>query len=126
MAKLYAYWITVNYRDGYEGHASNGILFNHEGPVWDETFVTHKITRAVAAIEAGFQDRLYLEKFDARRAWGYAKGIWLIVQQDPAGNFALATCRSTYGSRDDGGTFCSDVGCLDDSYQNRQQVCLLR
>lgn len=94
-AKLYAYWITVNYREAYGFHASNGILFNHEGPVRGETFVTRKITRAVAAIEAGLQDRLYLGNLDARRDWGHARdyveGMWRIVQQDAPGDFVLAT-----------------------------------
>jgi len=94
-AKLYAYWITVNYREAYGIHASNGILFNHEGPVRGETFVTRKITRAVAAIEAGLQDTLYLGNLDARRDWGHARdyveGMWRIVQQDEAGDFVLAT-----------------------------------
>ena len=94
-AKLYAYWITVNYREAYGIHASNGILFNHEGPVRGETFVTRKITRAVAAIEAGIQDTLYLGNLDARRDWGhasdYVEGMWRIVQQDKPGDFVLAT-----------------------------------
>ncbi len=94
-AKLYAYWITVNYREAYGFHASNGILFNHEGPTRGETFVTRKITRAVAAIEAGRQDRLYLGNLDARRDWGhardYAEGIWRIVQQDAPDDYVLAT-----------------------------------
>jgi GDPmannose 4,6-dehydratase len=84
-AKLYAYWITVNYREAYGMHASNGILFNHEGPTRGETFVTRKITRAVAAIELGRQDKLYLGNLDARRDWGHARdyveGMWLILQQ---------------------------------------------
>ena len=95
VAKLYAYWITVNYREAYGFHASNGILFNHEGPTRGETFVTRKITRAVAAIEAGLQDRLYLGNLDARRDWGhardYAEGIWRIVQQAEADDYVLAT-----------------------------------
>ncbi len=94
-AKLYAYWITVNYREAYGFHASNGILFNHEGPTRGETFVTRKITRAVAAIEAGIQDKLYLGNLDARRDWGhardYAEGIWRIVQQDRPDDYVLAT-----------------------------------
>ena len=95
VAKLYAYWITVNYREAYGFHASNGILFNHEGPTRGETFVTRKITRAVAAIEAGQQDRLHLGNLEARRDWGhardYAEGIWRIVQQDQADDYVLAT-----------------------------------
>jgi GDPmannose 4,6-dehydratase len=94
-AKLYAYWITVNYREAYGIHASNGILFNHEGPTRGETFVTRKITRAVAAIELGFQDKLYLGNLDATRDWGHARdyveGMWLIVQQPEPDDYVLAT-----------------------------------
>jgi GDPmannose 4,6-dehydratase len=94
-AKLYAYWVTVNYREAYGMHASNGILFNHEGPTRGETFVTRKITRAVAAIELGFQDKLYLGNLDARRDWGHARdyveGMWLIVQQPEPDDYVLAT-----------------------------------
>lgn len=94
-AKLYAYWITVNYREAYGLHASNGILFNHEGPTRGETFVTRKITRAVAAITFGFQDRLYLGNLDAQRDWGHARdyveGMWRILQQDEADDYVLAT-----------------------------------
>jgi GDPmannose 4,6-dehydratase len=94
-AKLYGYWITVNYREAYGMHASNGILFNHEGPTRGETFVTRKITRAVAAIELGMQDRLYLGNLDAKRDWGhardYAEGMWLIVQQSEPDDYVLAT-----------------------------------
>jgi GDPmannose 4,6-dehydratase len=97
-AKLYAYWITVNYREAYGIHASNGILFNHEGPTRGETFVTRKITRAVAAIELGFQDKLYLGNLDARRDWGHARdfveGMWLIVQQPEPDDYVLATGES--------------------------------
>lgn len=97
-AKLYAYWITVNYREAYGMHASNGILFNHESPVRGETFVTRKITMAVAAIEAGRQDRLYLGNLDARRDWGHARdyveGMWRIVQQDGPDDYVLATGES--------------------------------
>lgn len=95
VAKLYAYWTTVNYREAYGMHASNGILFNHESPVRGETFVTRKITRAVAAIEAGKQERLYLGNLDARRDWGHARdfveGMWLITQQPVADDYVLAT-----------------------------------
>src|SRR6185312_7825966 len=84
VAKLYAYWITVNYREAYGMHASNGILFNHESPIRGETFVTRKITRAVAAIRAGQQDCVYLGNLDAKRDWGdaadYVEGMWRIVQ----------------------------------------------
>jgi len=94
-AKLYAYWITVNYREAYGMHASNGILFNHEGPTRGETFVTRKITRAVAAIELGLQDKLYLGNLSARRDWGHARdyveGMWLIVQQPEPDDYVLAT-----------------------------------
>ena len=94
-AKLYAYWITVNYREAYGMHASNGILFNHEGPTRGETFVTRKITRAVAAIELGLQRRLYLGNLDANRDWGHARdyveGMWLILQQPESGDYVLAT-----------------------------------
>jgi GDPmannose 4,6-dehydratase len=93
-AKLYAYWITVNYREAYGIHASNGILFNHESPLRGETFVTRKITRAVAAFEATRQ-RLFLGNLDAKRDWGHARdyieGMWLIVQQDIADDYVLAT-----------------------------------
>lgn len=95
VAKLYGYWITVNYREAYGLHASNGILFNHESPVRGETFVTRKITRAVAAIARGDQDRVYLGNLDARRDWGhardYAEGMWRILQQDDPGDYVLAT-----------------------------------
>jgi GDPmannose 4,6-dehydratase len=97
-AKIYAYWITVNYREAYGIHASNGILFNHEGPTRGETFVTRKITRAVAAIEHGFQDKLYLGNLEARRDWGHARdfvdGMWLIVQQPEPDDYVLATGES--------------------------------
>ncbi len=95
VAKLYAYWITVNYREAYGMHASNGILFNHESPIRGETFVTRKITRAVAAIERGWQDRLYLGNLDSKRDWGHARdyveGMWRIVQQDVPDDYVLAT-----------------------------------
>ena len=94
-AKLYAYWITVNYREAYGMHASNGILFNHESPLRGETFVTRKITRAVAAISLGLQDQIYLGNLDAKRDWGHARdyveGMWRIVQQDTPDDFVLAT-----------------------------------
>src|SRR5207302_2511511 len=97
-AKLYAYWVTVNYREAYDFHASNGILFNHEGPTRGETFVTRKITRAVAAIELGFQDKLYIGNLEARRDWGHARdyveGMWLIVQQPEPDDYVLATGES--------------------------------
>jgi GDPmannose 4,6-dehydratase len=94
-AKLYAYWITVNYREAYGMHASNGILFNHESSIRGETFVTRKITRAVAAIELGLQDKLYLGNLNAKRDWGHARdyveGMWLIMQQDKPDDYVLAT-----------------------------------
>ncbi len=94
-AKLYAYWITVNYREAYGIHASNGILFNHEGPTRGETFVTRKITRAVAAIERSMQSTLYLGNLDAKRDWGHARdyveGMWRIVQHNTAEDWVLAT-----------------------------------
>ncbi len=94
-AKLYGYWITVNYREAYGIHASNGILFNHESPLRGETFVTRKITRAVAAIDLGVQDCLYLGNLDAKRDWGHARdyveGMWRIVQHDTADDYVLAT-----------------------------------
>ncbi|MEK9672776.1 MAG: GDP-mannose 4,6-dehydratase [Rhodospirillaceae bacterium] len=94
-AKLYAYWITRNYREAYGMYAANGILFNHEGPTRGETFVTRKITRAAAAIAAGVQDKLYLGNLDAKRDWGHARdyveGMWRILQQDAPDDFVLAT-----------------------------------
>jgi GDPmannose 4,6-dehydratase len=94
-AKMYAYWITVNYREAYGIHASNGILFNHESPVRGETFVTRKITRAVAAIHLGLQDNLWLGNLDAKRDWGHARdyveGMWRIVQHEKGDDFVLAT-----------------------------------
>ena len=94
-AKLYGFWITVNYREAYGMHASNGILFNHESPTRGETFVTRKITRAVAAIELGLQHKLYLGNLDAVRDWGhardYAEGMWMILQQDEPDDYVLAT-----------------------------------
>jgi len=94
-AKLYAYWMVVNYREAYGLHASNGILFNHEGPTRGETFVTRKITRAVAAIHHGLQSQLYIGNLDAMRDWGHARdyveGMWRILQQDVADDYVLAT-----------------------------------
>jgi GDPmannose 4,6-dehydratase len=98
-AKLYSYWIVVNYREAYGIHASNGILFNHESPLRGETFVTRKITRAVAAIKQGFQDKLYLGNMDAKRDWGhareYVRGMWLMLQQETADDYVLATGETT-------------------------------
>jgi GDP-mannose 4,6-dehydratase len=97
-AKLYGYWITVNYREAYKMFACNGILFNHESPLRGETFVTRKITRAVARIKLGLQNRLYLGNLDAKRDWGYAKdyveAMWLILQQDQPEDFVIATGRT--------------------------------
>jgi GDPmannose 4,6-dehydratase len=94
-AKLYAYWITVNYREAYGIHASNGILFNHESPIRGETFVTRKVTRAVAAINAGQQDKLFIGNLDAKRDWGHARdyvqGMWMILQQREPSDYVLAT-----------------------------------
>ena len=94
-AKLYAYWITVNYREAYGMHASNGILFNHESPIRGETFVTRKITRAVAAIHHGKQENLYLGNLDAKRDWGHARdyveGMWRMLQKDTPADYVLAT-----------------------------------
>ena len=101
-AKLYGYWITINYREAYGMHASNGILFNHEGPTRGETFVTRKITRGVAAIELGLQNKLFLGNLSARRDWGhtrdYVEGMWLIVQQAEPDDYVLDR-RRTFGSR---------------------------
>lgn len=95
VAKMYAYWITVNYRESYDMYACNGILFNHESPLRGETFVTRKITRAVAKMGLGLQDKLYLGNMDAKRDWGHAKdyieGMWLMLQQEVAEDYVLAT-----------------------------------
>ncbi|MES2751410.1 MAG: GDP-mannose 4,6-dehydratase [Pseudomonadota bacterium] len=98
VAKLYGYWITVNYREAYGMHASNGILFNHESPIRGETFVTRKITRAIARIEAGLEKTLYLGNLDAKRDWGHARdyveGMWKILQLDAPDDYVLATGES--------------------------------
>ncbi|WP_369062153.1 GDP-mannose 4,6-dehydratase [Caulobacter sp. 73W] len=98
-AKLYGYWIVVNYREAYGIHASNGILFNHESPLRGETFVTRKITRAAAAIKLGFQEKLFLGNIDAKRDWGhareYVRGMWLMLQQDEPDDYVLATGETT-------------------------------
>lgn len=98
-AKLYSYWITVNYREAYGLHASNGILFNHESPMRGETFVTRKITRAAAAIALGRQEKLYLGNLDAKRDWGhareYVRGMWMMLQQDEPDDYVLATGETT-------------------------------
>jgi GDPmannose 4,6-dehydratase len=94
-AKVYAYWITVNYRESYDLFACNGILFNHESPRRGETFVTRKITRAVAHIKAGLQNKLFLGNIDAKRDWGYAKeyveAMWMMLQQDKPEDYVIAT-----------------------------------
>ena len=106
-AKVYSYWITVNYREAFGLHASNGILFNHESPRRGETFVTRKITRAVAQILAGLQKKLYLGNLDAKRDWGYAKeyveAMWLMLQQDKPDDYVIAT-NETHSIRE-----CLDV-----------------
>jgi GDPmannose 4,6-dehydratase len=103
VAKLYAYWITVNYREAYGIYACNGILFNHESPIRGETFVTRKITRAMARIKLGLQERLYLGNLDAKRDWGHAKDYvmmqWLMLQQDTPEDFVIATGQQ-YSVRD--------------------------
>jgi GDPmannose 4,6-dehydratase len=95
VAKMYGYWITVNYRESYKLHASNGILFNHESPRRGETFVTRKITRAVARIKAGIQKELFLGNIDAKRDWGYApeyvEAMWLMLQQEQPDDYVIAT-----------------------------------
>ena len=99
VAKIYAYWITVNYREAYGLFASNGILFNHESPIRGETFVTRKITRAVSRIALGIQDEFYLGNLDSKRDWGHAKDyirmMWLILQADKAEDWVIATGRTT-------------------------------
>ncbi len=106
VAKLYGYWIIVNYREAYRMHASNGILFNHESPIRGETFVTRKITRAVARIKLGLQKRLYLGNLDAQRDWGFAgdyvEAMWLMLQQDSPDDYVIATGK-THTVRD----FCT-------------------
>ena len=95
VAKLYAYWITVNYREAYNMFACNGIFFNHESPLRGETFVTRKITRGVAKIALGMQDKLYMGNLDAKRDWGHAKdyvqAMWLMLQQDKPEDYVIAT-----------------------------------
>src|SRR5437762_3269205 len=97
-AKVYAYWLTVNYRESYALHASNGILFNHESPRRGETFVTRKITRAATRIKMGLQESIYLGNLDAQRDWGYAKeyveAMWLMLQQDEPDDYVIATGES--------------------------------
>ena len=99
VAKLYAYWIMVNYREAYNMFATNGILFNHESPLRGETFVTRKVTRAVARIALGLQDTVYMGNIDAKRDWGHAKdyveGMWLMLQQDSPDDYVIATGRTS-------------------------------
>ena len=99
VAKMYAYWITVNYREAYGMFASNGILFNHESPIRGETFVTRKITRAVSRIALGLQDKFYLGNLDSKRDWGHAKDyvrmMWMILQADEAEDWVIATGTTT-------------------------------
>jgi len=103
VAKLYSYWITVNYREAFGIHASNGILFNHESPIRGETFVTRKITRAVARIKLGLQDRLYLGNLNAHHDWGFAgdyvEAMWLMLKQDQPDDYVIAT-GETYSVRE--------------------------
>src|SRR4030066_2065240 len=95
VAKIYSYWITINYREAYNFFACNGILFNHESPIRGETFVTRKITRGVARIKLGLQEKLYLGNLDAKRDWGYAadyvEAMWLCLQQDEPDDYVIAT-----------------------------------
>ena len=110
-AKVYAYWLAVNYREAYGMHASNGILFNHESPRRGETFVTRKITRAATRIKLGLQDKLYLGNIDSQRDWGYAKeyveAMWRILQQDNPDDYVIAT-HETHSVRD----FCKETFAL--------------
>jgi len=105
---VYAYWLTVNYRESYNLHASNGILFNHESPRRGETFVTRKITRAATRIKLGMQDELYLGNLEARRDWGYAKDyvemMWIMLQQERPDDYVVAT-NETHSVRD----FCEEA-----------------
>jgi len=113
VAKLYAYWITVNYREAYGMYACNGILFNHESPIRGETFVTRKITRALARIKLGLQDCLYLGNLDAKRDWGHAKDYvemqWLMLQQEQPEDFVIATGEQ-YSVRDFVNVAANDIG----------------
>lgn len=113
VAKLYAYWITVNYREAYDMFACNGILFNHESPLRGETFVTRKITRAVAQMALGLQDKLYIGNLDAKRDWGHAKdyieAMWLMLQQEQPEDFVIATGITT-SVRDFIKMACKEVG----------------
>lgn len=113
VAKMYAYWITVNYREAYQMHASNGILFNHESPIRGETFVTRKITRAISRIALGMQDQLFLGNLSSKRDWGhakdYVKAMYLILQQDQPDDYVIATGITT-SIRDFVKLACSEIG----------------
>jgi GDPmannose 4,6-dehydratase len=115
VAKMYAYWITVNYREAYGMYACNGILFNHESPIRGETFVTRKITRALARIKLGLQDRLYLGNMSAKRDWGHARDYvqmqWLMLQQDAPEDFVIATGEQ-YSVRQFVDAACKELGIL--------------
>jgi GDPmannose 4,6-dehydratase len=121
VAKLYAYWITVNYREAYGMYACNGILFNHESPIRGETFVTRKITRALARIKLGLQDCLYLGNLDAKRDWGHARDFvemqWLMLQQDKPEDFVIATGKQ-YSVRDFVNIAAEEIG-LNISWQGQ-------
>jgi GDPmannose 4,6-dehydratase len=122
VAKLYAHWITVNYRESYDLHASCGILFNHESPRRGETFVTRKITRAATRIKLGLQKKLYLGNLDARRDWGFAgdyvEAMWLMLQQDEPDDYVVST-DETHSVRE----FCELVfGRLDLDYRDFVEI----
>jgi GDPmannose 4,6-dehydratase len=134
-AKVYSYWITKNYRESYDMYACNGILFNHESPRRGETFVTRKITRAVAAIKLGKQDKLYLGNLDAKRDWGFAgdyvEAMWLMLQQDKADDYVVATnethtvrefCEKAFGHV---GLNWEDYVEIDEKYNRPAEVDLL-
>jgi GDPmannose 4,6-dehydratase len=136
-AKLYSFWIVVNYREAYGMHASNGILFNHESPLRGETFVTRKITRAAAAISCGRQERLYLGNIDAKRDWGhareYVRGMWLMLQQETPDDYVLATGETTSVRQfvewafEDGGmpVYWEGVGADEKGYCQKTRKCLI-
>jgi GDPmannose 4,6-dehydratase len=113
VAKMYAYWITVNYREAYKMHASNGILFNHESPIRGETFVTRKITRAISRIALGMQNQLFLGNLSSKRDWGhakdYVKAMYLILQQDEPDDYVIATGVTTT-IRDFIRLACAEIG----------------
>ena len=122
VAKMYAYWITVNYREAYGIFGCNGILFNHESPIRGETFVTRKISRAAARIHAGLEEKLYLGNLDAQRDWGYAKeyveAMWLMLQQDKPDDYVIAT-----GERHSVRDMCEEsFGLLDLDYRDHVEI----